>query len=45
MGYYAAMFATRDVQQVGVVSVGVTDEAAEAGTATANRLAVAAFIS
>lgn len=43
-GYFTAMFATRDLQHVGVVSIGVTDTAGEAGLATANRLAVAAFL-
>jgi D-alanyl-D-alanine carboxypeptidase len=44
LGYFSAMFATRNLQRVGVVSVGVTDVAAEAGLATATRLAVA-FVS
>ncbi|MEY9926692.1 D-alanyl-D-alanine carboxypeptidase [Catenulispora sp. GP43] len=43
MGYFTAMFASRDLRHVGVVSTGVTDVAAEAGLANANRLAVAAF--
>ncbi|HET9172252.1 MAG TPA: serine hydrolase domain-containing protein [Actinospica sp.] len=42
-GYFTAMFATRDLSRVGVVSVGVTDLGAEAGLATANRLAAVAF--
>jgi hypothetical protein len=45
MGYFTAVYATRDVRQAGVVSVGLTDVAAEAGLATAGRLAVAAFAS
>ena len=44
MGYFTAMFATRDLRHVGIVSTGVTDLAAEAGLAKANRLAVAAFM-
>ena len=44
-GYFSAVFATRDLRRVGVVSIGVTDVASEAGLATANRLAVAAFAS
>lgn len=43
LGYYSAVFATRDLQRVAVLSVGVTDIAAEAGLTTANRLAGAAF--
>ena len=34
-----------DLRRAGVVSIGVTDVASEAGLATANRLAVAAFAS
>jgi D-alanyl-D-alanine carboxypeptidase len=45
MGYFTAMFATRDLRHVGIVSTGVTDVAAEAGLEKANRLAVAAFMS
>lgn len=45
LGYFSAVFATRDLRRVGVLSVGVTDTAAEAGLMTANRLAVAAFSS
>ena len=45
MGYFTAMFATRDLRHVGIVSTGVTDLAAEAGLANANRLAAAAFAS
>lgn len=45
MGYFTAMFATRDLRHVGIVSTGVTDLAAEAGLENANRLAVAAFAS
>jgi D-alanyl-D-alanine carboxypeptidase len=45
MGYFTAMYATRDLRHVGVVSTGVTDIAAEAGLAKANRLAFAAFAS
>ncbi|MBS2539177.1 beta-lactamase family protein, partial [Catenulispora sp. NF23] len=44
-GYFTAMFATRDLRHVGVVSTGVTDVAAEAGLENANRLAAAAFSS
>jgi len=43
MGYYSAIFATRDLRRVGVLSVGLTGVAAEAGVATANRLGVTAF--
>jgi D-alanyl-D-alanine carboxypeptidase len=45
MGYFTAMYATRDLRHIGVVSTGVTDIAAEAGLAKANRLAFAAFAS
>ena len=45
MGYFTAMFATRDLRHLGIVSTGVTDLAAEAGLANANRLAAAAFAS
>ena len=45
MGYYSVVFATRDLTKIGVVSVSVTDMAAEAGVATAKRLAVEAFSS
>ena len=45
MGYFTAMFATRDLRHVGIVSTGVTDVAAEAGLEKANRLAMAAFAS
>lgn len=45
MGYFTAVFATRDLRHVGVVSTGVTDLGAEAGLANANRLAFAAFAS
>ncbi|WP_194895357.1 serine hydrolase domain-containing protein, partial [Catenulispora pinisilvae] len=44
MGYFTAMFATRDLRHVGIVSTGVTDLAAEAGLENANRLAAAAFL-
>ncbi|MEY9863126.1 D-alanyl-D-alanine carboxypeptidase [Catenulispora sp. GAS73] len=44
MGYFTAMFATRDLRHVGIVSTGVTDLAAEAGLEKANRLAAAAFM-
>ncbi|WP_228561844.1 serine hydrolase domain-containing protein [Catenulispora rubra] len=44
MGYFTAMFATRDLRHVGIVSTGVTDVAAEAGLEKANRLAAAAFM-
>jgi len=43
MGYFTALFASRDLRHVGIVSTAVTDVPAEAGLATANRLAVAAF--
>ncbi|MEY9891024.1 D-alanyl-D-alanine carboxypeptidase [Catenulispora sp. MAP5-51] len=43
MGYFTAMFATRDLTHVGIVSTGVTDLGAEAGLENANRLAGAAF--
>lgn len=43
MGYFTAMFASRDLRHVGIVSTGVTDVPAEAGLANANRLAAAAF--
>lgn len=43
MGYFTAMFATRDLRHVGIVSTAVTDAAAEAGLANANRLVFAAF--
>lgn len=45
VGCYSVMFATRDLRQVGVVSTSVTEVAAEAGVATANRLAAEAFLS
>lgn len=45
LGYFSAVFATRDLRRVGVVSIGITDVASEAALATANRLAVAAFAS
>ena len=43
MGYFTALFASRGLRHVGIVSTGVTDVAAEAGLANANRLAVATF--